>query len=546
MSAIDEYLAQVRASAPQGTYGVLTNYSPTWKPVQYGESFGYVTVDPSTGQSVGQDASGRWRFQVPGGTDDNGTPTMAWGNYADYGNIPTEFNAAGNMYRTATTDPSRFWGGAGAPHAYDYYQYNDPTNDLVANGTWNLVSPGEHYEGETYFWNGVNNASYTDALRKSLQGTLSPLEQARLAAPEAVGQTAMRGDLVGLNPLGQSGAELAFYDPNLLNSVGLTLTPEQQAARATQIANSTPQAQDDGDGGFGDFLPVLVLAGIGIATGGFGLMGAAAETAAMTGIEAGVMTAAEAAAAETAAMSAWAAAPASGMMESVLTNAAIGAGTSAIRGGDPLVGAITGGIGGAISASGALSDVSGGLISSTGAEGAAATAITKGVNAAATGAIGATLNGGSFSDVLTSGMTSGLTSAAGNYVSGELRADGASGTVAGGAGGATAGLTNAILTGGDLASGLITSGAAGAAAGAASDAGAGPVTAGAVGALTGGLVGDALAPEPVTPTPTGTTAGTTTSTTQTAGGDLSWGDLTFNYATKPRADMAWGTRLAGG
>jgi hypothetical protein len=417
-----------------------------------------------------------------------------------------------------------------------------------ADNTWSYAGTPEHAESYRYVTTAANSPEVDQLIKFAREhpDQLNAEQRAFMANP-----------LLGADSFGQGqrwGGALNLFDNQIsaqqagalaISGLGSHLTQEQLAAGQQFVQDESPAAQSarDDSGGFGDFLPVLLLVGVGIATGGFGLMGAAAEGAALTGIEAGVMTAAEAAAAETAAMSAWAAAPSTGMMESVLTNAAIGAGTSAVRGGDPLVGAITGGIGGAISASGALSDVSGGLISSTGAEGAAATAITKGVNAAATGAVGAAINGGSFEDVLASGVTSGLTSAAGNYVSGELRADGSSGTVAGAAGGATAGVTNAVLTGGDITTGLITSGAAGAAAGAVSDLGAGPATAGAVGSVVGSVVGSELAPEPVTPPPVTTT--TTPPPPVADSGDLSWGDLTLNYVTQPRADMAWGTRLAG-
>lgn len=466
--------------------------------------------------------------------------------------VPNSQVAGGWLWadtRTVADDPS-----APAPGVNtDYLRWNGQAGSPVyyknAAGQWINGGAPEHGESASYVQRAANDPQVQRLfeINATNPGALNNEQKSFISNP-----------MLGMDSFGQGvrwGA-LDLYDDkfNAQQAGGLMLSGGSQylseadkAAGGQFIQDESPAAQSarDDSGGFGDFLPILVLAGIGIATGGFGLAGAAAEGAALTGIEAGVMTAAEAAAAETAAMSAWAAAPGTSMMESVLTNAAIGAGTSAVRGGDPLVGAITGGIGGAISASGALSDVSGGLISSTGAEGAAATAITKGVNAAATGAVGAALNGGSFEDVLASGVTSGLTSAAGNYVSGELRADGSSGTVAGAAGGATAGLTNAVLTGGDIATGLITSGAAGAAAGAASDMGAGPATAGAVGSVVGGVVGSELTPEPVDTTVTSAPP-VTTATPAGDGGNLSWGDLTFDYVTRPRADMAWGTRLAGG
>jgi hypothetical protein len=182
-----------------------------------------------------------------------------------------EYSAARDYYRLAATGASnQFWGGAGAPYQYDYYKENDPntTADDVLTGM------GEHDESARYTWAGYNSPQYVAALNKAA-AERTALDNARLASPGAIGAALSRPDLVGLNSLGMSGAELAFYDPATLANNGIRLTAQQQAARDSQIANSTPAAQDDGDGGFGPLqLAMLALA---IYSGGAsaGLWGAA-------------------------------------------------------------------------------------------------------------------------------------------------------------------------------------------------------------------------------------------------------------------------------
>lgn len=289
-------------------------------------------------------------------------------------------------------------------------------------------------------------------------------------------------------------------------------------------------------GGFGDLLPMLVIGGLILATGpmGAGLWGAEAGAAAAGGYTGTI--------AELAADGLGGVATGSSLTSSVLTNAAIGAGTSAVRGGDPLMGAITGGIGGYISGSGLMGDVAS-AITPEGASSVVTNAISKGVNAATTGAISTVAQGGSFGDALEAGVASGITSGAGNYVSGTVLNDTGSNTAAGAAGGAVAGGTSALLNGGDIGTGILTGAAGGAAGGAATDAGAGPVTAGAIGSVAGGLIGSSLQPDAVD---TSQTAATPTPATTTAtDGDISWGDLVPSFIHAPRADMAWGTRLSG-
>lgn len=308
------------------------------------------------------------------------------------------------------------------------------------------------------------------------------------------------------------------------------------------IANGwTEPDRSNNEGTFGAMLSNVVPGALAVVGGVYAMGGFSAALAGAPAAEAAA-TAASTAASETAAMSAWAAVPAeSGLMSNVLTNAAIGAGKSLVTGEDPLKGAILGGVGGAISGSGMLGDVSGGLIDATGATGAAATAITKGVNAAATGAIGALANGGSFSDVLSGGVVGGLTSGVGNYAAGTLL-PGTNSTVAGGAGGAASGLIQAALTGGDIGSGILTGGLAGAAGGLAKDMGAGPVTAGAVGALTGGLIKSAVQQDPVSAARNFNPPPMVSTTPSSGKFSLSFSDIIPQFSNKK---VPWGTRLSG-
>lgn len=299
------------------------------------------------------------------------------------------------------------------------------------------------------------------------------------------------------------------------------------------------------DGGFGDLLPIIALTALAIATGpaGAGLWGSAAGAGTTagagligTGMNAGALSIAGQTVGYGTTLSGTAGALAGGtLLSSIGTNAAIGAGKSLVTGGDPLEGALIGAVGGAAGSAIAGTGASWGL------EGVAATAVDKGLTAAVTGATGAAVNGGSFGDVLEAGAISGLTSGAGNYVAGTVLPE-ANNTVAGAAGGAAAGLTNAILTGGDVGNAVLTGAGAGAAGGLATDLGAGPGTAGAVGALAGGLIGSAVQQDPVITQPTATTP----ATAAPAGNfGLSFSDVLPEFIHNPRADMQWGTRLSG-
>lgn len=402
--------------------------------------------------------------------------------------------------------------------------------------------------------------------------------------PEALNteqKSFMANPVLGLDSVGQGSrwGNLNLFDDkfNAQQAGGLLqaggsgyLSDADKSAGAAFNFEQSPAEQSkraEADGGFGDILPMIALAALAIYTGGaaMGAWGAGAAGAgatgtlaaadAMAGIGAlefsgGALAATSAGASGLAAADAMAGIGAtevaglgsSGLLSSIGTNAAIGAGKSLVTGGDPLEGAVLGGIGGAISGSGMLSDVSGGLIDATGAEGIAANAITKGVNAAATGAISAAAGGGSFSDVLEAGAIRGLTSGAGNYVAGTVLPE-TNNTIAGGAGGAAAGLTSAILTGGDIGNAVLTGAGAGAAGGLATDLGAGPGTAVAVGALAGGLINSAVQQDPVVTGPQAVTQ--PVATTPAGNYGLSFSDVLPQFIHNPRADMQWGARLSG-
>lgn len=469
--------------------------------------------------------------------------------YGEYGPYDTEtgravsndeagwmFNDTGERMAAAVAEPEpkgyqsdyvRWAGGAGQP-----VEYKRP------DGTWVSGGAPEHAESAAYLQRAFADPQVEQLFKYAYEHpeSLNNEQKSFMANPvlalDSVGQGSRWGNLNlfddKFNPQ-QAGGLLQTGGSGYLSdadkSAGAAFNFEQSPAE---------QSKRDDDGGFGDLLPMIALVGLGIATGGFGLLGAGAGAG-----SAGALAAADAMAGigATEAMGAG-----SGLLSSIGTNAAIGAGKSLVTGGDPLEGAILGGIGGAITGSGMLSDVSGGLIDATGATGVAANAITKGVNAAATGAIGTVAAGGSFGDVLEGGVISGLTSGAGNYVAGTVLPD-TNNTVAGGAGGAVAGLTNAVLTGGDIGNAVLTGAGAGAAGGLATDLGAGPATAGAVGAVAGGLIGSAVQQDPVVTTPPPVTQPVTTTPPGEYG--FSFSDVLPQFIHTPRADIQWGTRLSG-
>lgn len=512
--------------------------------------------------------------------------------YGEYGYYDTEtgqaiVNAggeAGNVWQTSGSDvasPVSYGTGAApaapqaaavAPKGYqsEYVRWGGEAGQPVEykrpDGTWVSGGAPEHAESAAYLQRAFSDPQVEQLFKFAYEHpeSLNNEQKSFMANPmlglDSVGQGARWGNLNlfddkfnaqqagGLLQTGGSG-----YLSDSDKSAGAAFNFEQSPAEQSKRAEA--------DGGFGDLLPMIALAALAIYAGpaAFGAMGGAeagalAAADAMAGIGAlefsgGALAATSAGASGLAAADAMAGIGAteamgagSGLLSSIGTNAAIGAGKSLVTGGDPLEGAVLGGIGGAISGSGVLGDLSGGLIDATGATGIAANAITKGVNAAATGAISAAAGGGSFSDVLEAGAISGLTSGAGNYVAGTVLPE-TNNTIAGGAGGAAAGLTNAILTGGDIGNAVLTGAGAGAAGGLATDLGAGPGTAGAVGALAGGLIRSAVQQDPVVTT----TPAVTQPVATTPAGDygLSFSDVLPQFIHNPRADMQWGTRLSG-
>ena len=114
------------------------------------------------------------------------------GNPWSSGSSPRQFNSAGDAYRVPTENGQKYWRGAGAPHQYDYYKYDN------ASGKWVQQDPGEHYEQETYYWAGLNTPQYAQAAENTFNNTASAIDKARIADPGAVGQAAVRSDLVCL------------------------------------------------------------------------------------------------------------------------------------------------------------------------------------------------------------------------------------------------------------------------------------------------------------------------------------------------------------
>ena len=218
--------------------------------------------------------------------------------------------------------------------------------------------------------------------------------------------------------------------------------------------------------------------------------------------------------------------------DQVLNSAGQKAITSAATGNDPLKGAVQGAVSGLIGASGVGSSVASGLR----ATGDTATAITSGVNAGLGAGATTAINGGSFSDVLSSAATAGLAQGAGSFVGNSV--DSGSAAIDRGLGGATAGGINAALTGGDIGNGLLTGGVAGAAGGLATDLGASPAVAGAVQGVTGGLINSALQPDAVVNPPP-----TTTTTTTPQVSSISFSDVIPNFIDAPRSTEWRGNRL---
>lgn len=307
--------------------------------------------------------------------------------------------------------------GAGAPHQYDYQKKG-------SDGSWNWVDPGEHYEGETYFWAGVNSPAYLNALAAEKAGEATALDKARLSAPEAVGQAITRSEqsLTGGSNEDDLRQELAFYGKAPAGTEAL-YTPEMQSAISSQITNSTPAAQsaraEADSGGFGDLLPLAALIAVGIATGGFGLAGEAAVAGgaeslaaadAMAGIGATEFGAAGAAAASGITGNA--------ALDSYLTNGGalksglINAGGQLLTTGEIDPGKLLTGV-----VSGGLNAYGNTLVSDLGLD----PSIAKGLTAAAVGTGMGVLQGQDLDKALTGGLINGVATGVGNAVGTTVR-----------------------------------------------------------------------------------------------------------------------------
>jgi hypothetical protein len=151
-----------------------------------------------------------------------------------------EYNAAGNYYRVASTDPGKYWGGAGAPHQYDYFRDASPDPGFQAE----MVNPGEHDESGRYFWAGLNTPEYAAAQAKA-EEERTALDMARLSNPGAIGQAVSRSEqsLTGGGNEDDWRQELAFYGGGEQGALSQYYTPEMRQAISQQISASTPQAQ---------------------------------------------------------------------------------------------------------------------------------------------------------------------------------------------------------------------------------------------------------------------------------------------------------------
>lgn len=440
-----------------------------------------------------------------------------------------------------------------------------------------------HPEDLSYQLAGFSDPKALAAWKKEKSGAvMTPIEAMVSDNPGMVGQSVVRPDIpdVMQGVADPSAADNVAYTQELYDKYGVTSKDYSDAATSWAASNTAAaQAARDTDG-FDGLLPLIVLAGVGIATGGFGLLGGtagaeagalaatdamagigAAEAAGIGSVAAGAAGSAEAlAAADTVAGLAPAAAETasgSGIMSGIAKGAVRGAVTSTLTGGDPIKGALSGGItGGIMSGIGTVD---------TGLSDTANTAANAAIKGAVGGAVSTAINGGGFGDVLENAAIGGVVGGAGSFVQGTVKdaltpptgatddqyvsVDTATNTdrfdyintVANAAGGAAAGATGAALTGGDVGNAILTGGISGGASGLATDNGASPVVAGAIGTVAGAIVNDAVATQP------GSAQDTTATPPATPDvATVSWGDFVGpEFVDVGRRNMAWGTRLSG-
>lgn len=193
--------------------------------------------------------------------------------------------------RTATeSEAGRFWGGAGAPHAYVYEHFNPVTK------VWQLANPGEHFEAENYFWAGVNSPSHATLLSQSAVGQLAGEQLALFEHPEIMGQAGQRGWNVS------EFIPASYMAQNLLGTYGITLSQQQYAAGKAFLDRIAQEASRQKKSGFGSLLSMAGVAAAiytgGAAAGLWGGAEAAAGTVVAAGAEAAASTAASATLAE--------------------------------------------------------------------------------------------------------------------------------------------------------------------------------------------------------------------------------------------------------
>ena len=450
------------------------------------------------------------------------------------------------------------------------------------DGTWVNGGAPEHAESASYVQRAFADPQAEQLFKFAYEhpDQLNAEQKAFMANPtvgmDSLGQGARWGNLnLFDNQFApqQAGALMQTGGAQFLSAADVSA-----GGQFNQEQSPAAQSARDDSGGFGDLLPVIVLIGVGIATGGFGLAAGAAEAGAAAGLTVGEAASTfgalgsgtadlaltgglssgfgigSAAAGTSAGMGAIGSGLAGvtaaevgtsivpGIMSAIGTGAARGAITSAITGNDPLQGAITGGI------TGGLTNTIGTV--DTGLGSTADTAANAAIRGAIGGGAGTAVTGGDFSSILenaaiggiVSGTTAGTTAAVGGELSGGIMGD-ATNTIASGAGGIAGGAANAVLTGGDVLDQALTGGAAGAAGGLMTDLGASPVVSGAVGTLVGSAVGDAVSTAPGSTQDTSSTP----SPAPIQAAEVTWGDFADpQFIDLSRRDMNWGNRVQWG
>lgn len=201
-------------------------------------------------------------------------------------------NGAGNLLREAnpsvapaapvgySSDYVRWAGGPGQP-----VQYKRP------DGTWVNGGAPEHGESAMYVQRALADPQAEQLFKFAYEhpDQLNAEQKAFMANP-----------LLGLDSLGQGArwGNLNLFDNQfnpqqagaLMQTGGASYLSAADMAAGEQFnQEQSPAAQSarDDSGGFGDLLPIVVLIGVGIATGGFGLAAGAVEAGAAAGLTVG-------------------------------------------------------------------------------------------------------------------------------------------------------------------------------------------------------------------------------------------------------------------